>query len=537
MPSPNVDDQLNQTNEAKWLLAYLMLTAIISGALVMVVEVLGSRVIGPFFGVSLFVWTSLIAVTLISLSLGYAIGGHVADKRGSAEYLFGIILLAGMAVLLIPFLKVGVLKLCVPLGLRWGTFLSATLLFGPALFLLGCVSPYLIKIAANELKSIGRTVGGFYALSTVGSVIGTVLTGFVLIAYMGVDSIFYLVGTLLVVLALGFFFFFRRIRWAAAVAVLPLMVFLTDTDALPSKLMKNGTRVSMIASHDSYYGSLKVVEYSYGDKRTRELIIDGLIQGGIDVNTGQSIYAYSYFLSLLPYALHPGIEHALVIGMGAGILPRWFEGRGIRTDVVDIDPTVFDFARDYFGVEVNGRAYTQDARYFMQASTDLYDVVVLDVFTGDTTPAHLLSLESLRLAAARLADHGVLAVNLVGSLYGNSYMTASIVKTLKEVFDQVEIYPTADLAKADGGNLAVIAYQGEPRQPDFSWIDRFEISHYAREDVLTNLGRRFEFPAGTPAIVLTDDYNPVEFFDAGLKEFVRKDILDTTEWDILIYSN
>lgn len=537
MSSSDAGKNLERIGEGKWLLVYLMFTAMISGALVMVIEVLGSRVIGPFFGVSLFVWTSLIAVTLISLSLGYAIGGHIADKRGTAEYLYGIILLAGVAVLLIPFLKSAVLKFCLPLGLRWGAFVSTALLFGPALFLLGCVSPYLVKIAASELKSIGRTVGGLYALSTVGSVIGTVLTGFVLIAYLGVDSIFYLVGTLLVFLALVFFVFFRRIRWAASLAALPFIIFLTDTDAIPDKVMKNGTRVSMVASHDSYYGNLKVVEYSYGNKRTRELIIDGLIQGGIDVNSGQSIYAYSYYLTLLPYALHPEIERALVIGMGAGIVPRWFEQQGIRTDVVDIDPTVFDYARRYFGVKVSGREFTQDARYFAQSSRDTYDVVVLDVFTGDTTPAHLLSLESLRMVGERLADQGVLAINLVGSLYTDNYMTASIVRTLREVFDQVDVYPTVDLAKKDGGNLAVIAYQGTRRQPDFSRIDAFDISHYARDNVLANLGRRFEFPEGTPAIVLTDDYNPVDFFDAGLKEDVRRDILDTTEWDILIFSD
>lgn len=536
MPSSNSTENLKGVAENRWLLIYLMFTAMISGALIMVVEVLGSRVIGPFFGVSLFVWTSLIAVTLIALSLGYAIGGHIADKRGTAEYLFSIILLAGVAVLLIPFLKSDILKFCVPLGLRWGAFVSTALLFGPSLFLLGCVSPYLVKIAARELKSIGRTVGGFYALSTVGSVIGTVLTGFFLIAYLGVDSIFYLVGALLVFLALGYFVFFRRIRWAVSLAALPLIIFLAESDALPSKMMKNGTRVTLIANHDSYYGNLKVVEYSYGNRRTRELIIDGLIQGGIDVNTGMSIYPYTYFLTLLPYAMHPEIERALVIGMGAGVVPRWFEQHGISTDVVDIDPTVFEFARRYFDVKVSGREFSQDARYFAQSSRDKYDLVVLDVFTGDTTPAHLLSLESLRLMGGRLTDQGVLAINLVGNLYTDNYMTASIVKTLREVFEQVDVYQTVDLARLGGGNLAMIAYQGTQRQPDFSLISNFDISHYARDDVLANLGRRIEFPEGTPAMVLTDDYNPVDFFDADLKEGVRKDILDTTEWDILIFS-
>ena len=138
-------DPLNETEVAqvnnRGLLVYLLLTAVVCGALIMVVEVLGSRVVGPFFGVSLFVWTSLIAVTLIALAAGYGLGGLLADRRGTPEYLYAIILVAGLLVLLIPVLKAPVLKLSIPLGLRLGAFTSTTLLFGPSLFLLGCVSP------------------------------------------------------------------------------------------------------------------------------------------------------------------------------------------------------------------------------------------------------------------------------------------------------------------------------------------------------------------------------------------------------------
>ncbi len=134
----------------------------------MVVEVLGSRVVGPFFGVSLFVWTSLIAVTLIALAAGYAVGGFLADRRGTPSTLYAIIFAAGLLVLLIPMLKMPVLKLAMALGLRTGSFTATLVLFGPSLFLLGCVSPILVKIATRELANLGRTVGGFYALSTVG---------------------------------------------------------------------------------------------------------------------------------------------------------------------------------------------------------------------------------------------------------------------------------------------------------------------------------------------------------------------------------
>lgn len=157
---------------------YLILTAALCGALVMVIEVLGSRMIGPFFGVSLFVWTSLITVTLVALALGYTAGGWLADRKSSPDYLYAIILASGLMTAMTPLFKAFVLKACISLGLRLGSLASAFLLFGPALFLLGCVSPYLVRIAAREMKNIGRTVGNLYAISTAGSFVGTVATGF-----------------------------------------------------------------------------------------------------------------------------------------------------------------------------------------------------------------------------------------------------------------------------------------------------------------------------------------------------------------------
>ena len=128
---------------------FLLATAFCCGSIIMIIEVLGSRVIGPFFGVSLFVWTSLIAVAMISLAIGYAVGGYFADRYSDIRYLYIIIFLAGISIIPIPFIKTFVLKFSVAFGLRAGAFISSLLLFGPTLFLLGCVSPYLIKIVAK----------------------------------------------------------------------------------------------------------------------------------------------------------------------------------------------------------------------------------------------------------------------------------------------------------------------------------------------------------------------------------------------------
>ncbi|MBI5640945.1 MAG: fused MFS/spermidine synthase [Nitrospirae bacterium] len=521
-----------EKNQAAFIL-YLVLTAMVSGGLVMVLEILGSRVIGPFYGVSLFVWTSLITVTLVSLAVGYAAGGILSDRRGTPDYLYGLILIAGLLALLIPLTKAIVLKACLPLGLRSGALASSALLFGPPLFFLGCVSPYIIKIAAQEMKNIGRTVGLFYAVSTIGSFLGTVLTGFVLIAYFGVDKIFTASGIMLLLLSVVYFLLFRKKLYPLLFLGIPFL--LSVPGYAGSVVMPDGTKVTRVFSKDSFYGNLKVVDYEYGETHTRELLIDGLIQGGIDMKNRMSVYEYSYFVEFLPYSLNPSGKSCLVIGLGAGVVPMWYEKMGIRTDVVDIDPNVVEIAKKYFGFGLKGEMIISDARYFLLNSKKHYDYIVLDVFNGDTTPGHILSAEALGLVKERLAPKGILAVNLAGSLEAETFMTASVIKTLEAVFESVDVYPTFSVEGGGGtGNLAVIAYTSAPLSLNLGAVRALPVHPLASEVVSGIMGRKFRFPSGTRAIVLSDNYNPIDFFDSWLKERVRRNILETTNPDILI---
>jgi len=518
---------------SKSFIAYLIATAAVCGALVMVLEVLGSRVIGPFFGVSLFVWTSLITVTMVALAAGYAIGGHLSDRRSSPDWLYGIIMVSGILVILIPALKGPLLQMSLPLGLRWGSLTSAFLLFGPALFLLGCVSPYVVKIAAREMHNIGRTVGSFYAISTVGCVIGTLLTGFVLIAYLGVNQIFLLTGSLLIALSAAYFVYFRR-KWAAVLAaILPFLML--PHEAHVSKVMPDGTRVERIANRDSFYGNLKVVDYSFQSVHNRELLIDGLVQGGIDMRTGQSVYDYAYLLQFLPYSFNPDGKNCLVIGLGAGLVPAWYQAQGVNTEVVDIDPVVIELAHKHFGFNPAIPVHVEDARYFLINTAQRYDFMILDVFNGDTTPGHLLSVEAMRLAKQRLAPNGVLAINLVGSVNHHTLMTSSVVKTLQSVFDQVAIYPAFDPSSGEGtGNIEIIAYSGAQRTLQLDRIGNMSIHPGAESSVRLSMQHPFALPPHSDAMILSDNYNPLDFYDLWLKEQVRKIILDTTDFDILL---
>lgn len=517
---------------SKGFIAYLIATTALCGALVMVLEVLGSRVIGPFFGVSLFVWTSLITVAMVALAIGYAIGGHLSDRKSSPDWLYGIIMLAGILVILIPALKGPILQISLPLGLRWGSLVSAFLLFGPSLFLLGCVSPYVIKIAAREMHNIGRTVGSFYAISTIGSVVGTLLTGFVLIAHLGVNRIFLLTGTLLIALGVIYFVFMRK-KYAALLTALIPFLFVPDSVSV-SKTMPNGTHVERIANRDSFYGNLKVVDYSYQTTHTREMIIDGLIQGGMDMNSKLSVYEYPYLLQFLPYALNPDGKNCLVIGLGGGVVPTWYQAQGINTEVVDIDQAVVEFAHTYFDFNPAIPVHIEDARYFLIHTKNRYDYLIVDVFNGDTTPGHLLSIEAMRLAKQRLSPGGILAFNLSGDIKQDTLMTASTIKTLQSEFDQVAVYPV--FKREEGiGNMVIVAYNGPQKTLQLDRIKDQRIHPMASELVELSLKTPpFSFPPQTDAMVLSDNYNPVDFYDLPLKEKVRSHILESTNFDILL---
>lgn len=514
---------------------FLIVTAITCGMLIMVIEVLGSRVIGPFFGVSLYVWTSLIAVTMVALATGYMIGGILSDRAKSADILYLLIGTAGILTLIIPYIKIPAMTLCLAFGLRCGAFAGSMLLFFPTLTLLGCVSPFLIKLATREASNLGRTVGSFYALSTLGSVLGTVLTGFIFIAYIGVNNIFFLVGFLLVGLAVSYFTFIRGKIAAVAILLPILMLPLVAPTSVASKISKNGSIITILGRTDSAYGNIKVLDVDDGNRTTRKMAIDGLLQGEVDINNGLSLVGYPYLLQHVPVAYNPAGRSCLVIGLGAGIVPRWYMTQGIETDVVDIDPAVVEMSSKYFNYPAGDQVIIEDARYFLGKGKKKYDYIIIDVFNGDVTPSHILSREAFILIKNRLTDNGIFAMNFVGSLGDNQTMTASVIKTLETVFGKTVIMPLFYPKKGQAfGNIAIFAHSAELQTPKQISVLPWKIHPAAQYSVFSALRSNYSLPEHSGAMILTDEYNPMDFYDLELKEKVRKLILDQNDWDILL---
>jgi len=515
---------------------YYLVTAAVCGAIVMMLEVLGSRVVGPFFGVSLFVWTSLITVTLLALALGYAVGGRLADRFHQPHYLYALILLSALFCLLIAPSKVWVLKACLSLGLRSGAFVSALLLFGPCLFLLGCVSPYLVKLSARQWRHVGKTVGSLYALSTLGSTLGSVFTGFWMVGYLGSNKSLYAIGVILMLLALGYFLLFHR-RWkpllGAALLLLLATVSFPDEQAY-AKRLAGGTELRKIDQLENYYGSIKILESKSESGTARYLLLDNMIQGGIDVDNGMSIFPYSYHMQFLGMAHNPNGSRCLGIGLGVGVVLKWIEQHGKVCDVVDINPAIFEMAKRYFAYTPKGQRFVQDGRYFLEQNSQRYDYIFLDVFSGELTPAHLLSREAMQAIDKKMNPGAVLTINLISRLEGDS-ATASVVKTLQSVFDHVAVYPVFDVERENVnekiGNIILLAYQGKAREADYSAFNGQDIHYFYRTKILNLLGKKYHLRTTASALLLSDDYNPVDYIDAESREKIRWDVLKGIDLD------
>jgi len=486
---------------------FLPVLVFVSGAAVLAVELLGTRVLGPFYGVSLFLWSALITVTLLALSVGYAIGGRLADRGPTLQRLCTLLLVAGAWLLVLPVLRAPVLRITEPIGLRYAVLAAAFLLFAPPLTLLGMVSPYAIRLRASNLGEVGRTAGDLYAVSTVGSVLAALATGFFLIPYVGVSRLTFLVGASLIVVALVGLVAARRMALSGVgTAVLVAASFL-GLGATEKADPANG----LLSIEQSPYAEIRVVD----GPDTRYMLIDGGTHTIVDTLTFTSYYPYVHVIDVLNNILDPG--RLLLIGLGGGSIAKDFSRKGWEVDAVEIDPVVARVAqRDFQLAESEARVILEDGRQFLAGSDTLYDAIVLDAFGSSSIPFHLTTREAFALVAEHLAPNGILAINVVCEGW-EDILVRSLAATLEQEFAHVVALPIAEPPDTLG-NLILYASQRElelvrelpPTRDRFAFV-------YDQNHAWDN---RFE-PETAGAPVLTDDLNPVDLWCERINRLTR----------------
>ena len=485
----------------------LQLTVFVCGAVLLGVEIVGSRVLAPYFGSSIFVWGSLISTFLAGLTVGYYTGGFLADRKPDLSAMATLILVAGVLVVILPVVAPPVNRVIasVDFGPRLNPLLSTLCLFFLPSVFMGTVSPYAIKLAASSLATIGNTAGLIYAISTAGSIVGALVTAFYLIQLIGVRSILYSLGVTLMALALLLLVVNRagcRRLGKQAIAWGVLAVLCAGLPAAAA--------AKVLYEKDSLYHRIIVTE---GDG-LRTLRFDRLRQSALDLNDpDRMVFHYTQYLHLA-MAFHDNPQRALFIGLGGGSAPRRFhqDYPNLRIDVAELDPEVVNVAKRYFGFEESERMKVQavDGRIFLQKTPHRYDIIVLDAYYADAIPFHLTTREFLKELKAKLTPTGIVVSNIIGNVRGpDSKLFRSIVKTMETEFAQTHVFPVVEVS-----NIIVIASQGKERLGKQEVIRRarsledegkvqFPLERYAHTYVIERIPLE-DVP------VLTDDYAPVD---------------------------
>lgn len=495
----------------------LYLTVFISGAAVLAIEILGTRILGPFYGVSLFLWSALITVTLAALSVGYSIGGRWADKGATPLRLYKIIAGAGIWLMLIPLIKQPLLQVADSFGLRFAVLVAAVVLFFLPLTLLGMVSPYAIRLRAASLSEVGRSAGDLYAVSTIGSVIAALVTGFFLIPNVGVSRLTVMIGVILLVTAALGMLADKKYRAAAAGAsALSLIGAL-----LLWKMPLEGAQPQhgLIAVEPSAYAELRVLDTANG----RHLLIDGGIHTIVDTLNWKSYFPYVAVMEMPKYFFdYPG--RMLLIGLGGGSLVKNYVVEGWKIDVVEIDPKVTAMAHQYFGLDSSeATIYHTDGRQFLLSHDTRYDIILVDAFGSSAIPFHLITTEAFGVMKAHLQPHGVLAMN-VEAVGWDDVIVKSVTATLNPHFSEVIALPLAEPPNKLGNVILVAAdYQLELKRelerhysdPEYRFGPKYQRVHAWDNHFVADIRN---------ALVLTDDLNPVDIWAERINYVARQDL-------------
>ncbi len=464
------------------------------GASLMGLEMVAARVLAPFLGNSIYVWGSVISIVMVALSMGYWLGGQLADRFGPSRVLAPAIALAGLGTVSAPYVAQVILPYVAEWGPRLGSLAAATVIYFIPSLLLATVSPLGVHLAARRgMSHIGRSAGSLYAVSTGGSIVGTLLTSFWLIPLLSLEPLvvwtgFLLLATSLVALGLRDEIDADESRASSverlqtigatvgAVVVAAVVGVVILWQVAPADAV-NAIGETVLFQRDTQYHRISVTE----DESSRHLRFDSSHQSAISLDdpyVSRILYPDYMHLAL---AANPEAERVLVLGLGGGVITKryWRDYPGMYVDSVEIDPVVADVAERYFSLPADERlaVYVEDARRYVQRTDETYDIIIVDAYYSDALPFHLTTQEFLAEMEDIMSPDGVLAYNVISSAAGGgSDLFRSMYRTAGGVWDQIFVFPIgygADLERRGdviaGGqrrNIIVLATNAPLEQPE-----------------------------------------------------------------------
>lgn len=489
----------------KW---YLYLTEFFAGMSVMAVELGASRLLAPYFSSSQIVWTIIIGTIMIAMALGNLYGGRSADKSPDPDKLYGRMLIAAVWIAAIPFLGKLVILLISALlivtvntnFLIWAAFLSCMIVFVYPLFLLGTVTPSLVKFSVSSLDDSGKTVGTLGAANTIGSIIGTFVPTFVSIPAVGTAATFVIFSGILLLLGIVYFLSERR----GTVKVIVAAVLFAAASAAAFLLGFAFWDQTLTLEDESVYNYLQVREDDSKVALSTNVLF-GVQSVYIKNDTLTGMY-YDYALAAPlmledPQAPH----HMLILGMGTGTYAtqcrRYFDS--FEIEGVEIDEKITALAHQYFALDPEIPVATYDGRAYLAGTDRKYDVIMVDAYQDITIPFQMSTEEFFRMVRSHLTEDGIMIVNMNMTSERENGINAYLQDTISSVFDSVY---TVNVARST--NRELFASQN----PEIA--ARFEQNAAAVSDPdLASMMKRVEiglqrYEAGN--LILTDDKAPVE---------------------------
>lgn len=431
----------------------------ITGGVILSLELIASRILAPFFGVSLYIWTAILSVTLTFLALGYQFGGWMTlkvEEKHHESLLLSVPILSTLFIFLSCLAYPIILPALSGTSLIVGSFVGSFVLLAFPLIFLSAANPILISLLRQSTNSKDSGAGFIFFISTFGSVVGVLVTALLMVPNIsnfssmlvnGIGLILFTILTIIIthsnrprsvntrilitsvlIILLCFSLLFWKNNY--------LKIVTTDIDS-------KGSRFRLLSEYQSHYGNLKVVGEIPKEKEeiSRYLLLqDGSAQGIMGIN-GISLAAFTHNLEKLTN-LFPNATNALILGFGAGVVPRKLRQKGIEVTVVDINSDTLEIAKKYFHYQQKGtKLFFEDARIFLKNCVNEYDLVVLDLAHGDGMPEHMMTKESFQDIKTCLHKDGIFVSNiLVGLEKKDAWM--SILATVNSVFSNVHFFHT-----------------------------------------------------------------------------------------------
>ncbi len=499
---------------------YLYFTVFVGGLVTLAIEFSASRLLGSVFGTSNLIWANVIGLIMLYLAAGYFLGGRWADRSPHFTTLYRILIWSAFFGALIPLIARPVLRAAAlafvdaEIALSLGSFIAVIVLFAVPVTLLGCISPFAIRLAVRDRSGSGRVAGQIYAVSTLGSLVGTFIPTFLLIPMLGTFRTFLLVAGILFIVGGGGLWRHRGPRAALRYLWMPLLIAVLAHFTLQGSLRPAAEGTALLYDSESAYNYIQVQEDSQG---YRYLYLN---EGqGIHSQWHPDIYTYnrtwSYFLTApyfnAPPAVPDDVQSLLIIGLAAGTIARQYTHiyGDIPIDGVEIDPAVIDAGARFFDMTPqampNLTVYAQDGRFVLNQLAGLYSVVAVDAYRPPYIPWHLTTVEFFQEVRDHLLPDGVVAIN-VGRTATDRRLVDALAATLSQVFPSVH---ALDVPNSFNTILVATNQPSTPANLISNLAALPPSSPPALRDTLT-LAAQTLSAVGPSTTVFTDDLAPVE---------------------------